>query len=212
MSLYCIEIDTPENGSILFAPTQVKVRGRWTAARVAHHDKSEGMKALSRIEAIPGQCISLDTDKRIGRIFESMAETPDGKRIWAEVQTVLRSVPVEFGDGEWKLHDPQMFDSLSIDDVKTWLFYMAGLMQAKQARVAANSPPLPTQAEVRTLPGKRFRDPANPYIGGLDYMKPEDREKALYTDVVPVDGGGEFGDAGKQKIGKPQLAGAGGGK
>lgn len=159
MSKYCIEIAGKQNEQAKFSPTGDKLRGRWTASNVAHRDKGEAMKAMSRIEAIPGQYVELDTNKKQGRIFDPLSETPEGKRIWKEVEDVLRRFQSVFG-GRKRLETPKVVSELSADQVKTWAFHMRTLIDTGMARYVAGSDELPDVQTIRhKWPGRRMTDP-----------------------------------------------------
>lgn len=189
---FVIEIDGPKNENVLFAPVQSFpfLRGRWAAFRVAHRNKSEVMGQMSRIESIPGICVELDTDKRQGRIFDPLRETDEGRKIWREVQAVIRDFPSFFGNPREPWPET-IHDRLTPDNIKTWLWSMSNLVAAGQARVVGGSDPMPSPEDVRKMPGKRLKDPMNTVLPA--------KQEEMWTDAVPE------GDS------KRQLAGAGAG-
>lgn len=176
MAVYRIEVAGPQNQGLAFAPYGGRLRGRWESSRVAHFDKSEGMKALSQIPVIPGICIELDTDKHYAKIFDPLRETPQGQVVWRQVSGVLERYQTEFGSMR-ELMEPKEYRDLSQDDVKTWAFEMRKALDGNLARYVEPCDRMPTADEIRfAMPGRRVRDPWN--------SGPQEEKLQKYTDEV----------------------------
>lgn len=208
MARYIIEIAGPRNERHCFGPIGQTLRGRYDFSNIAHRDKSESMKALSRVSVIPGICVELDTDKAIGRVFDPLRETEEGRRKWAEISAVVREYQFEFGNAT-QLMETQEYSELSQDDIKTWMFEMRKVVDAGYARMISEAK-LPSSVEIRTkVPGKRVRDIWNSgeQTRGDGYGGAE-ANLAKYADLVEV---APAGGRGKQ-AGTPQGNGQGQGQ
>lgn len=187
MARYIIEIAGRNNERHCFGPTGQTLRGRYDFSNVTHRDKSEAMKAMSRVGVIQGICIELDTERAVGRVFDPLRETEEGRKKWSEVLAVIREYPFEFGNST-QLMETEDYRELSIDDVKTWMYEMRKAVDGGIARMIGEAK-LPTLADIRTkIPGKRVRDIWNSgeqtrVEGGYGGAE---ANLAKYVDDVPV--------------------------
>lgn len=215
MARYIIEIAGRNNERHCFGPTGQTLRGRYDFSNVTHRDKSEAMKAMSRVGVIQGICVELDTDKGLGRVFDPLRETEEGRKKWTEVLAVLREYQFEFGNVT-QLMETQEYRDLSQDDVKTWMYEMRKVVDGGCARVISESK-LPSLADIRTkVPGKRIRDIWN---SGEQTREEGEGKLAKYADYVEVGGvsggssggagGGGSGGRGRQSSTSPQGNGSG---
>lgn len=179
MSRYLIEIVQPQNESHIFAPTRLRVRGRWDFGNTAARNLgSESLREMARdVRVIPGQHIALDTDQMSGAIFDPLNQTDEGKRTWARIAGIVKRYRAEFGS-DLAPGDPKEYSRLSADDVKTWLWEMRTLLNSNQAQQVSGSDVIPSLEEIARMPGKRVRDPFNTGV--------QERDLKKFVDVVPV--------------------------
>lgn len=167
MPKYAIEICGQRNECAIFPPLGYgeRLRGRWDMAKTVHRnrDRDEAgqcYNALSLVvSVIPGLFIALDTDAKRGQIVDPLG-TPEGQAIQQKIKNVLSqfsSNPLNTGA------DPrptQTFDKMSIDDIKTWMFYMRTMLDSSQAVTVPGASTLPDIETIRRMPGRRRSDPA----------------------------------------------------
>lgn len=185
MAEYSIEISGPRDESIIFAPTQTKVRGRWDFQRTAHRDKLDSMKRLAyEVPVIPGKVIALNTSTKQGCIFDPLS-TGEGAKILEKINAIAK----EFGDPESKAH-PREDYKLDANGVKDWLYWMRRKLDNNEAVLVPGSAELPTLAEIAELPGRRLADPFNTSPQTL--KAPDDQAPYglyKYADERPLDPG-----------------------
>jgi hypothetical protein len=189
---YAIEICGPHNECVSFPPAgEVRVRGRWEFAKVAHRDLGEVMKTLAAtVSVIPGQYLVLDTEKREAAVFEPLRDTPAGREILEKINGVYAKFPDFSGKQEAK--QTKVLRDLSLDAVKTWAAEMAKVVAAGNAVNVPGNETLPTLDEIRAKwPGRRMADPHNTGRQEKDLQK--------WVDPVP------------ESKGQKQLAGTSGG-
>lgn len=147
---YVIEVGDNMNRNPKFGPTGEQLRGRWTASHVAAIEAHSAIKAISSIPIINGICLGIDREKRLGRRFDPLRETAEGKAIWARVQPLLDQYNEIFDQG-MKPWDQAVFPQLDDNDVKTWFYWMRRLLDAKQAFLQSDR--FPTMDEIKKYPG-----------------------------------------------------------
>lgn len=213
MPRYTIEICGPRNEGAIFPPLgySERLRGRWDMAKTAHRNKGqdeagEAFKALSlEVSVIPGLFISLDTDAKKAQIIDPLGETPDGRKIQSKIREVFKRFsggnPLNCGA------DPratQTIERLSIDQIKTWLFYMRTMVDNNAAVKEMSSADLPTIDAIKRMPGRRASDPACtlPQRAKSEQNAMDSRELYPWADEVPADGKGELAGAGAGAGGK----------
>lgn len=175
MAVYAIEIDGPNNESLIFPPNKQKLRGRWDFSRIAR-DKSDGMKALSlACPVIPGMVVRLDTKAMTADIVDPLGVDTDGKKIFAKIVEVAKRFPGEFDETQ---PHPSTSHRLDYDGVKTWLFAMRTAIDCNNARRTSASESLPSIEDIREMPGKRVRDPLN--------SGSQENSLQRFTDDVPL--------------------------
>lgn len=174
MTIHVIEISGPQNESVIFLPLRQRLRGRWDFSKTHHREKSDEMRSLAvEVPVIPGICIALDTEKKTGTIFDSLAETDQGREVMRRIQGVYERFPFVFGEKvkTWDRAEHQ----LSIDDLKTWAHFMRALVNDGYAVTLKSE--LPPQEQIARWPGRRRRDPGN--------TGPQDERLAEWVDIVP---------------------------
>ncbi len=183
MAQYSIEVNGPKDESIIFAPTQTKVRGRWDFQRTAHRDKSEVLKRLAyEVPMIPGKVIALDSDAKKGCIFDPLG-SGEGKAILEKINAIAKDT-----GGEVTAAHPTENYVLDVHGVKEWLYWMRRQVDAGMATVVPGSANLPTLEQIAELPGRRRADPFN--TGPQTLKEPDDQASFglyKYADERPVD-------------------------
>lgn len=160
MAKYSIEVAGPGNEYTVFIPTKTRLRGRWDFRNTSHRRPSEELGELSRVApVIPGILISLDTTTRKGQHVDPLKETDGGRKVLASVNAVQRRYsPV--GEGDKKAYETQIFEELTNDQIKEWMFYMRSLVDQNLAQYVPGSTELPDIQTIRkTVVGKRRKDP-----------------------------------------------------
>lgn len=185
MAVYSIEVNGPRDESIIFAPTQTKVRGRWDFRRSAHRDKSESMKRLAfEVPVIPGKIISLNTEAKAGCIVDPLA-SGEGAKILEKINLIAS----ETGGTETKAH-PREDYKLDVHGMKDWIYWMRRKLDSNEATLCEGSTEIPTLEEIADWPGRRLADPFNTQPQTL--RKPDDQAQYglyKYADERPVDSG-----------------------
>jgi hypothetical protein len=165
MAKYVIEVNGEHNETLIFPPIRQRVRGRWSASRTAHRDKS-GSHAQKQIALktpeIPGQFIEVDTTEKTGRIIETLADTEGGALMWeTNLKPIIEANKGEMANCGTRLPETQVF-KLDADAIKLWLFHMRTAVDTGVAGVVSKlSNQLPSIEDIQALPGKRKSDPMN---------------------------------------------------
>jgi len=159
MARITIEICGPHNEQYAWPVTQDSLRGRWSAARVAHHDKSAGLKALSALEHIPGLYVWIDTRAKACGIYDPLGfdekgepVSEAGRRAWAQIEQINARNPTAFTKS--KPWDPMVQTDINADQAKEWMYWMGRAVEGRHAVYADGSQQLPTVAEIVKLPGR----------------------------------------------------------
>lgn len=176
MAVYVIEINGPQNESAIFLPLRQRLRGRWDFSKTHHREKSDEMRSLAvAAPVIPGICVALDTEKRQGVVFDSLAETEQGREVFRRIQQVYERFPAVF---DQKIETwPKAEHKLNVDEAKTWAHYMRQLVTDGYATSLKTE--LPSAEQIARWPGRRLRDPGN--------TGPQDERLSMWVDVVPED-------------------------
>lgn len=188
MALYTIEFVNDGNSGHIWAPSNERIRGRFSFANVAHRDiGSDALKEMSRsIRFVPGQYVQIDTEQFIGRVIDPLGETRDGKETWDKIDTIIRRHIGEFGSPMKPI--PLTEVKLSVNQMKEWLYEMARCIETGKAQVVPGSDEILTVEQARKVPGKRRRDIFN--TGDQRGTgKPDDDRLAKFTDEVKVPAG-----------------------
>lgn len=183
MAVYKVEVNGPQNDSLVFSPTRTKLRGRWDMSRVAHRDKHEAMRKLAfACPTIPGQAIEIDTDKGTARIYDLLAETNDNRKILSNANAVFSNYRSEF-EGPKTPQSEQQY-KLGPNEIKTWVYVIVQCVATNYMTVLPGSSPLPSEETIAAMPGKRRRDPLNT---GNQTAKSSDENEKLYAWVDEVE-------------------------
>ena len=135
-----VEIDAPNNANLYFGPTQSRVRGRFDVRRIA---EPEAAKLINRWpDPIPGQRIALDPATGEGEIVEPLY-SPEHAALREKI--AARGCKLEA--------ERQVFTA----DAATWLYWIAGAIEAGLAKLVRGSLP----AELPGKPQTRFHSVAH---------------------------------------------------
>jgi hypothetical protein len=196
-----IEVCGPNNERAKFIPTSEMLRGRWRALAIARFDTHSFLKQLmSRVSEIPGICLAIDVEKAIGRRFDPLKETAEGRKIWKDVESILKEF--ESNIGAMRPWPEARYERMGPDQIKSWLYYMRRMIDGKKAVYAFGSQELPTIQQIAELPGRRMMMPSS-------YAR---KEGDRWADSVPVgaapamagSGSGGGGRGGKQSSTRDQ--------
>ncbi len=148
MPKYSIEIDGECNRSVMFQPTQEKLRGRWRASRILGRQYHASLAKMPG--EIPGIVLTVDTEARTCSRVDLLADETN-KAVWDQINSVSKDHPELTPKSQpWP---PVVYESCSHDTIKTWLYWMRRIVNNKQAVVCQNSE-LPNLAEVERFKGK----------------------------------------------------------
>lgn len=152
-----IEIGDDRNRQVLFAPTQEKLRGRWSnfnsnGARSMH-------PSLAQMPAIPGIYLRVNLAKRQLTRLDPLKDTEEGRRIWEQVQRILEADSAHFN--MMKPWDKVVVDNAPENQVKTWVYWFCRLVESNQAKVISGE--LPTKEELARMPGRALTEQFNFY-------------------------------------------------
>jgi len=175
MARITIEIAGPQNDNYMWPVTQEALRGRWRAAVVAHHDKSDGLKAVCALESIPGLHVWIDTRAKecgicdpLGMDEKGEPVSDEGRRKFKQWETIQREHQTQLSKmAPW---EPQAFssDRCNKDFMKEWLFCMRRAIDAGYAIYVDGSQQLPPIEEIVKLPGRITNEPFNSGTKGND--------------------------------------------
>jgi hypothetical protein len=183
MATYSVEISGSKNEYVTFAPTRERLRGRWDFRNVSHKDLSDTLKHISRVApVIPGIVLTLDTTKRLAKRIDPLVETESGRKIMADINSVLRRYQQEFG-GEKRGMDASVQEEMSDDNMKEWAYYMRQMIDSGFAQYVPGSTELPKLDEIRkNWVGKRRESPfGNGRPENMKYVDVVEGKKAATT-------------------------------
>ena len=154
-----IEVDNRGNSPVIFAPLQERLTCRWNFTNTLNRSISadaKGMRGLAMEfrDGIPGQCVQVDIEAFVGRVFYPQSLDKDLRR---RVQAIYKAHPATLGPVP-DFGDPREF-KLGPDDMKEWLYAMSRMVETGLAVCVAGSGEMPTVAEVLKMPGKIEADP-----------------------------------------------------
>lgn len=173
MAKVTIEIAGQNNEQYIWPVTQTALRGRWSASKVAKHDKSTALKALSEIEHIPGLQVWIDTRAKTCGIYDPLGVNEKGEpvsdvgqRIWRHIERVQQQNSTVFTKtAPW---EPVVQTDLTNDQLKEWTYWMARAVEGRHAIYADGSQQLPPISDIVKLPGRIKNEPFNSGTKGHD--------------------------------------------
>lgn len=184
MPVFSVEVCSGSNDYWIFPPAQMRLRGHFSAAYVAHVNKTSDAlrQLLSEVHDIPGIVVRVNTDQMKGEILDPLTNTPEGVRLLGRINEIFSNNPGDFPAKQrgWDLVPYE----LTTDTIKDWLYWMRRGLDSGVAKLAGGSP-LPTLDQIRAMPGKRIADPlytgqSTGEIPGAQYGLDK------YTDEVPT--------------------------
>jgi hypothetical protein len=139
MATITIEVANAGNRALLFKPTQTRVRGAIDFVSTRDPELYRlGMDFDGK--TIPGQRITLDTEKGEGLIYDPLKAAPCAE-IAAKIVAKLAS-PI--GGGGVKIAEPKKFDKVH---AATWLYHMRRAVEAGHAVVVQGDLNTPVEGE-----------------------------------------------------------------
>lgn len=178
-----IEIVGNQNENYSFKPIDEVVRGRKDSARFPQRGRPEGLSdLLASVPVIPGEYLMVDFDKMEGHRFDPLRETPEGQELWKQIAAVIKRHRLEFGP-ILDLREPAIHKLTANGEdggglAKDWLWWMRRAVEGGHARVVSGK--LPEYDEIRSMPGRRTRDPGN--------SGQQEEKLKKYVDEVPLGG------------------------
>lgn len=164
-AVYTIEVANRGNSPHVFAPTKDRLLARWHFSHVMHRNLSSDAVGFRRLaqefpDGIPGECVQLNTETFVGRIFSPMTMAGEGELMAAKLRSIYKANTAVLGPPP-SFRDPVEYH-LDADGMKHWLWAISQMIVTKVARfVAGSDTDLPTIAQIRKLPGKLPNDPFN---------------------------------------------------
>lgn len=174
-----IEMTAPRSRRVIFKPNESKpLRSRWNHAAASRQGSASA--SLTELMAvapdIPGMAIALDVKNRIGKVFDPLRETEDGRAIWSRMKPVLDANPDLCGP-DTQPQKTSMRENMDEDAMKTWLWEMRKLVDSGVATVVSGQ--MPEKEQIRKLPGKRQAVFADPLVHHIS-------NESKYADSVPA--------------------------
>lgn len=166
-----IELGDAKCRKIFFQPTAEAHRGKWDSA-IMKGNTAVNFPDLAQMPDIPGLQVMIDCQAKLGRIHDPLRDDP---KLLAEVTARYKAIRRQDGkpedDKEYKLDECQM---------KSWLWYMRGLVDSGSAVMHERSAELPDQDTIRKMRGKID-------IGGTESGRRwlEDHEEAIAAGRLP---------------------------
>jgi hypothetical protein len=152
-----IEVAGGNNESVLFGQTGERLRGRWSAHKLAGRSSHESLAALHAALPdghIPGICLAIDPAKRTARRFDPLRETEEGQRCWKAMGPVMKDYAAFLPAGQpW---DTMEVANMTDDQLKTWAYDMRNFLDCGLARHVSGSE-LPALEEIRAMKGARVQ-------------------------------------------------------
>ena len=139
-----IEVGDDKNRNPQFPPLKLVLRGRWGRDVLVG---TTGRNELMSIPEIPGIYLEINTARRAARMFDPLT-LPRYEKTLEELRDPYRRLI----GSEGKPWDDVVRTALNDTDLKTWLYWMARLVQSFKARVVEGL--LPSLPEIEPLPGK----------------------------------------------------------
>lgn len=138
------------------------IRGRWDTSRMAR--RPQRMRDLgnagNRIPSpMPGAMLRVDVRRKKAVLFDPLVETDDGKKILAEYNAVIKSIPaLRIGDDKISGFEAIEYE-LSDDQLVTLLYELLRKKDSKCIDVIEGE--LPTAKQIESLDGHELYDPSN---------------------------------------------------
>ena len=145
MSEIVIECHMGNNGSPVFNPLERSLRGHWSNTKIPGQ---EMRPALRNMPDVPGINIAIDPELRTCRVFDPL-ETD--KSTWERIDSIITANQQHF-DGRMKPWDEVKQENIDDDTLKTWLWWMARLVESKKARAVLGE--LPSKEDILAMPGE----------------------------------------------------------
>lgn len=187
MAIFTIEVNNSTNGGHVWMITKDNLRGRWDFGRTAHRNISqsaEGTKQLARVvRTIPGMFIQVDTEKWIGRIFDPLKETEEGREIFAKITQVYKQYESEFGLGRVGLVDAREFVFNDANELKEWMYRMRQAVDSKNASAVGDE--MPSIRDIEKAPGGILNNLGSD-VDTKPKEDPNDNRPIKYRNVVKV--------------------------
>ena len=144
-----VEVDNGQNDTLLWNPSQEKLRGRWSWFNIPRGQGSE--RGLGSMPDIPGMHIQISPSARTARIYDPLSQPEHAARL-QEINTIheaiwsqtIRPVP------ESKI------ESLDDDAMATWLYWLIRGVKAKHLVVRQGRVPK-VEDLVRAYPDAKVR-------------------------------------------------------
>lgn len=157
-----IEIGNDKNGTIVFAPKNEQLRGRFSAHHMGRNASST--RGILNMPDLPGMYVSLDLREGKGSIIDPLS--------LPEFAPTLEAASKVHQDGDVSgrgltFRPNAVEDEMDDDRCATWLYWMMRLIRDKDARVISGEcPPVGSEkqivAEVKKVLPKGLPD-KNPY-------------------------------------------------
>lgn len=138
-----IEVGDDKNRNPQFPPLKMVTRGRWGRDVLVG---TTGRNELMNIPEIPGIYLEINTSRRAARLYDPLSLPQHAKTL-----ELLRDPYRRLIGNEGKPWDEIVRVDLNDTDCKTWLYWMARLVESHKARVVEGR--LPTLAQIAKLPG-----------------------------------------------------------
>lgn len=173
MAKITIEIAGPRNEQYMWPVTLESLRGRWKASSVAHHDKSDALKAVCALESIPGLYVWIDTRKKSCGIYDPLGFDENGEVVSDAGRRKFKRWEVIQKEHSTRLSAMQPWPAMVFEPrqgepeneqnsrLKEWIYHMRRAVDQGYAEYVDGSPQLPPIDEIVKLPGRIKNEPFN---------------------------------------------------
>jgi hypothetical protein len=145
-----VEVGNDRNDTILYAPTQEPLRGRFEVHNMGQ-SVSSVEKGVTNMPSIPGVRLSLDCRKGVLRLTDPLAD-PKNKALLEKISKVGRNADLTGGRDYAPRPDVEK-SGLDASAVASHLYWMMRMVEAKNARVLEGRMPRSEEEIIKSFPG-----------------------------------------------------------
>lgn len=149
-----LEISGPKSESILFPPTQSRLRGRFTMSN--HPGQTAAAQITMMGSFIPGMCIKFDGQKKQLVVFD-----PLGTDEYKDQMDKIKTLHKEAFRTKTRVEETVEYAFKNATDAKTVLWEMRKLVDAGLAKIVKGEGALPPVDAFSRLPGRTRAEPFN---------------------------------------------------
>lgn len=143
LSEVVIELGDDRCRNMMWPLTKVVLRGRWSRSNIP----TSAHQSFASMPDLPGVHISCDPSRKRARVFDVLSD-PSNEELLLKAQKVYQEAFQERAGPEKTV----LYENLSDNEIRTWLWEMRKAVDGKRARVVHGE--LPTREQIEGLPGR----------------------------------------------------------